>query len=121
MNAAKPLNENIREVRIIDENNDLRPLLDVAGEKFAELIKAVSSTNKAGTLTLKIDVKPSTAGALAVKGDCNAKMPKGMPAESLLWATPDGNLLSEDPKQIRLPLRAAEAPAAPTELKQAAG
>lgn len=102
---AKPINENLRDVRILDDNEDMRPLLDVAGEKFSELIKAVTTTGKAGALTLKIDVKPSTAGALAVKGDVNAKMPKGLPAESLLWPTPDGNLLSEDPKQHKLGLR----------------
>lgn len=118
---AKPLNENIRDVRTLDDDNNLIPLLDLAGDKFAELVKAVTATGKAGSLTLKIDVKPSTAGALAVKGDCNTKLPKGMPAESLLWATPDGNLLAEDPKQIKLPLKAVETPAAPTELKQVAG
>jgi len=104
----KPLNENIRDVRIIDDNNDLRPLLDVAGERFSDLIKAVTDTGKAGALTLKIEVKPSTAGALAVKGDVTAKMPKGLPAESLLWATPDGNLVADDPRQQKLPLRAIE-------------
>lgn len=51
--SAKPIQDNLRTVRIEDDNGDLRPLLDVAGEKFADLIKGVTNHNKAGTLTLK--------------------------------------------------------------------
>ena len=65
---SKPLNENIRALRIETETGDLVPLLDHAGTELAGLIKAVVATNKAGSLTLKIDIKPSTAGALAAKG-----------------------------------------------------
>lgn len=60
---SKPLQDNLRNVRIIDELGDLRPLLDYAGEKLSDLVKAVAEAHKAGTLTLKIEVKPSTAGA----------------------------------------------------------
>ncbi|MDD2663987.1 MAG: hypothetical protein PHD19_09520 [Dechloromonas sp.] len=31
--------------------------------------------------------------------------PKGMPAESLLWPTPEGNLMAEDPRQTTLELK----------------
>ena len=102
---TKPINENLRDVRVENENGDLIPLLDHAGEQFAELIKAIASTNKAGTLTLKVDVKPSTAGAMAVKASVSIKKPKGLPPESLLWATPDGNLVSDDPRQMKMELK----------------
>lgn len=102
---ARPLNENLREVRIETENGDLLPIMDAAGVKFSELVAAVSAINKAGRLTLKIDIKPSTAGAMAVKAEVTIVKPKGLPAESLLWATPEGNLLSEDPRQQKLELR----------------
>lgn len=103
---SKPLNENIRDVRIVTEDGELMPALDHAGNKFADLINTVTSTGKGGSLTLKIEVKPSTAGALAVKADVSVKKPKGKPAESLLWPTPEGNLLSEDPRQTKLDLKA---------------
>lgn len=112
---SKPLNENIRDVRVVNEKGDLHPVLDHAGEKFAELIKAVSSTGKSGSLTLKIDIKPSTAGAMAVKADVKVTMPKSLPAEALLWPTPEGNLLNEDPRQTKLELKPVETQA--TELK----
>ncbi len=102
---TKPLNENIQYVRIETEDGDLVPIMDAAGAKFNELINAVTSHQKAGTLTLKIAVKPSTAGALAVKADVSIAKPKGLPPESLLWATPDGNLIAEDPRQTKLELR----------------
>lgn len=102
---SKPLNENLQAVRIETDEGDLIPVMDFAGQKFADLINAVTAHNKAGTLTLKIGIKPSTAGTLAVKAECNVNKPKGMPAESLLWPTPEGNLLAEDPRQTKLELK----------------
>ncbi len=113
---SKPLNENIQHVRIENEQGDLLPIMDAAGAKFSELVNAVTANNKAGTLTLKIAVKPSTAGALAVKAEVSITKPKGLPPESLLWATPEGNLMSEDPRQTKLELRDVT-PAPARELK----
>lgn len=115
---SKPLNENLRDVRIETEDGDLIPVMDQAGAKFSELIGAVVANNKAGTLTLKISVKPSTADTLAVKSEININKPKGLPAESLLWPTPEGNLLADDPRQKKLELKAA-APEPARELKTA--
>ena len=101
----KPINENLRDLRIENEDGDLIPVLDHAGEEFGKLINAVVTNGKAGAITMKIDVKPSTAGALAVKATVAAKIPKGLPPESLLWPTPYGDLLAEDPRQTKLDLK----------------
>lgn len=114
---TKPLNENLIAVRVETEAGDLVPIMDAAGDKFSELINAVTSHQKVGTLTLKIAVKPSTAGAMAVKAEVSISKPKGLPPESLLWATPEGNLIGEDPKQIKLDLKAVAAEPA-RELKE---
>jgi hypothetical protein len=106
---SKPIQDNLKGVQIVTEDGDLLPALDHAGAKFSELINTVCSTGKGGSLTLKIDVKPSTAGALAVKADVSVKKPKGKPAESLLWATPEGNLMADDPRQTKLDLKAVAA------------
>lgn len=113
---SKPLNENLTSVRVETEDGDLLPIMDVAGSKFSELINAVASHQKAGTLTLKIAIKPSTAGAIAVKADVSITKPKGLPPESLLWATPEGNLIGEDPRQTKLDLKSV-APDPVRELK----
>ena len=102
---AKPIKEHLRSVRIENEAGDLGPLLDDAGEKFAELVRAVNATGKAGSLTMKVFIKPSTAGANAVRGEASIKKPKGLPAESLLWPTPEGNLMDDDPRQSKLELK----------------
>jgi len=102
---SKPINENIRDIRVESEEGDLMPLLDHAGAKFSEVIAAVVANNKAGSLTMKIDVKPSTAGALAVKAEVKITKPKGLPPESLLWPTPEFNLMAEDPRQTKLELK----------------
>lgn len=110
----RPLNENMTGVRIETDEGDLLPVMDVAGSKLCELVDAVSKTQKQGTLTLKISVKPSTAGAMAIKADVTINKPKGMPAESLLWATPEGNLIAEDPRQNKLDLK----PVKPAEVRE---
>jgi len=102
---AKPLNENLKSVLIETEDGDLIPVMDVAGTKFSELINAVTANNKAGKLVVKIDIKPSTAGTLAVKAEVSITKPKGAPLESLLWPTPEGNLMAEDPRQAKLELK----------------
>ena len=102
---SKPINENLRDLRIENEDGDLIPVLDHAGEEFGKLINAVVTNGKAGSITMKIDIKPSTAGALAVKATVATKIPKGLPPESLLWPTPEGNLMAEDPRQTRLDLK----------------
>ena len=91
-------------------------MLDHAGQKFSELVNAVMANNKAGSLTLKIHVKPSTAGALAVRSEVSTVKPKGLPPESLLWPTPEGNLIAEDPRQTKLDLKSV-APEPVRELK----
>ena len=101
----KPINENLRDLRIENEEGDLIPVLDHAGEEFGKLINAVVTNGKAGSITMKIDIKPSTAGALAVKATVVSKIPKGLPPESLLWPTPEGNLMAEDPRQTKLDLK----------------
>jgi len=90
-------------------------MLDEASEKLAELVQAVERTGKAGTLTLTLAIKPAgrAAGTLVISDKIKLTPPKEESAETLLWATPEGNLLTEDPRQQKLELKVADAPAAP--------
>lgn len=87
---------------------DAGMLMDDATEKLAEVVKSVEETGKAGELTIKVKVRKATAGALALEGVVTSKMPPKEKFESLLFATPEGNLLAEDPRQQRLELRQVE-------------
>lgn len=78
-------------------------LIDAA-EQLAELVKAVDSTGKGGTLTIKIAVRKASSQAMAVRGDITVKLPPEQPLEALMFPTPEGNLLTDDPRQSKLPL-----------------
>ena len=93
--------------------------LDEAGEKLAELVAAVDSTGKAGKITLTIAVKKSTKAAMAVTADIKISKPMEAPDATLMFATPEGNLLTEDPRQQKLALK--QVPAATAAPIQKAG
>lgn len=79
--------------------------IDEASDALAEVVKAVDATGKAGSITIKIDIRRATAGAMAVRGAFSVKKPAEQAIEALLFPTPEGNLLTEDPNQKKLDLR----------------
>lgn len=93
--------------------------LDASSDKLAELVSAVETSGKAGSLTLIISVKKATrGGAMLVTGRLKLTKPAEEPMEAMLFATPDGNLLAENPHQQKLDLKVASgASDTPTHLK----
>jgi hypothetical protein len=77
--------------------------LDELGEEFNKLVQAVENTGRAGELTLSIKLKPSTAGAIEVTDLVKVKMPPQQKGTSLFFATPEGNLMRNDPRQKEIP------------------
>lgn len=99
---AKPIFESLRHI-------SGGTFLDEAAEKMAELVHAVDSTRKAGKITLVISLRQATAGAMAISGQIKLSAPKEPATEALMFPTPEGNLLVEDPRQQKLPLKAVPA------------
>ena len=95
---AKPITETLRHL-------GAGCLMDDAAEQLAALVLGVDQTGKPGTLTIKLSLRKATAGALAVTGDVTVKMPATPKIESLMFPTPEGNLLTEDPRQKKLDLK----------------
>ncbi|NIE67443.1 hypothetical protein [Burkholderia sp. Ax-1719] len=96
--------------------------MDQASEELAALVSAVDASGKGGTLTLTIAVKKATrGGAMHIAGKVAVKKPGDEPMEAMLFATPEGNLIAEDPRQQKLDLKqvsgASDAP--PSNLKTA--
>lgn len=83
-------------------------MLDDASEKLAELVKLVDETGKPGSITLKINLRRATAGALAVTHEVTVKKPPEPKVETLLFPTVEGNLLTHDPRQQALDLKTVE-------------
>lgn len=75
--------------------------------------EAAQLTGKPATVTLKITIKPAAQikGAVIVEDDISVKLPKIKNDNSIFYADAEGNLLREDPKQMKLQLKVIEAPA----------
>ena len=98
-----------------------RPMTDVlraiAGGEFlnelsdsmARLVTTVDETGKTGSLVIEIGVKRAArGGAMSVTGKKKLKLPSDSPAESLMFATPEGNLVTESPNQSKLDLKSVD-------------
>lgn len=80
--------------------------IDTASNKLAELVAAVDQSGKQGKVTLDITVKKATrGGAMHITGKVQLTKPAEEAMEALLFATPDGNLVAEDPNQMKLELK----------------
>ncbi len=91
--------------------------LDLASDSLAELVSAVDSTGKPGEITIKINVKKMSKGAMGVIGKLSLRKPQEAPDATLMFPTPDGDLLTQDPRQQNLELRTVPAQAE-TQLKK---
>jgi len=113
---AKPITDTLRQLR-----NGV--FADEAGEALAELVKQVTEHGKGGKMTIELTIKPAGKkhAAVIVTGKHVVKAPQDVPDETLLFPTPEGNLLSEDPRQQKLDLKAVATPSAAAELKTATG
>lgn len=78
-------------------------LSDELTDELKKLVNAVSATEKAGSLTLTLKLSPGKAGQLEIEDDIKLKMPKGNKGTSLMFATVEGNLQRNDPRQLSLP------------------
>ena len=82
--------------------------IDTASDKLAELVAAVDTSGKAGRIDLTISVKKATrGGAMHITGKVKLTKPAEEPMEAMLFATPEGNLVAEDPHQQKLDLKVA--------------
>jgi len=80
--------------------------LDTVSTQFNDLVLTIDAHGGKGELTLKLVVKKATrGGAMLVTGVSALKKPAEDPAEAMLFATPEGNLVADDPRQHKLDLK----------------
>lgn len=87
-------------------------LFSDASYELASLVKAVDQTGKPGKLIIEISLRKLNGLTMAANGKLVVKAPKEPDLETLFFPTPDGNLLTEDPRQGQLKLKAVTAPSA---------
>jgi len=92
---------------IFDTLRDVRAgqLLEDMSTQLAQLVHAVSDTGKAGKLTLVIEVKPfeRAAAAMVIKDSIKLTLPKIDSKGTVMFATPEGALQRQNPRQEDLP------------------
>lgn len=99
--ASRPIADTLRHI-------GAGAFIDQASDELAALVNAVDERGKGGTLTLQISVKKaSRGGAMNVTGKITVKKPAEELMEALLFATPEGNLVADDPHQQKLDLKIA--------------
>lgn len=88
-----------------DTLNALRfgTLSDELTDALQQLTNKCADTGRAGTITLTLALKPGKGGQIEVFDDIKVKLPKEERGSSLMFATPEGNLQREDPRQHELP------------------
>jgi hypothetical protein len=81
--------------------------------EFHSLLCAVNRTGRAGSLTLKISVKPIDKGPsverIEMRDDITLKLPKPERGATFLFLDSANNPQTSDPRQPQLPLRAVPA------------
>ncbi|QKJ67461.1 hypothetical protein HQN60_12515 [Deefgea piscis] len=84
-------------------------LVEDLGEVIRELNTAISlvDNGKGGSITVKINIKPAgrQSGAMRVGYDIKLSKPSQPRRESIMFGTPEGDLLATDPTQRQLDLR----------------
>jgi len=114
--SVRPITDTLRALR----NGHF---IDEASEELARVVSSVAETGKTGKLVIEITVKKAGQGrnsALSVHGVATAKLSKPPVDDTLMFPTPDGNLLTEDPRQQKLDLKVAAVPTADSVTSSAA-
>lgn len=97
--SARPFMDFLR-----DHRNGLTH--DQLSDKLQELVAAVQQEGKKGELVIKIAIKPLGKGdGLEVGAEIVSKPPKETPGASIFFATPENNLVRQDPRQQTMELR----------------
>lgn len=107
----------------IQDLRDGRAHADLSA-KLAELLAAVKTTGKAGSLTFKLKVKPANKGAevdkVCVIDDISTTLPVLEHGDDFFYLTEENELSRNHPRQRSLDLREVVT-TAPTQLKEVQG
>ena len=104
--VSKPQEKTMRLFTDILRDLDMGVAVDDLTTDLTDLVNAVIETGKGGMLTLKIGIKPPArrdSSAVEIGYDIKCTKPKLPAAKTILFATPGGDLVREDPRQASLP------------------
>ncbi len=114
--STTPSSTNHRPDLFVHTLNSLRTgAANDLSDELAAAVEAARTTQKMATVTLVLKIKPEPGmeGVYKIEDEIKSNLPKMPRGSSILFGTPDGNLVDQDPNQQKLELRsvADEAPA----------
>lgn len=80
------------------------------GEAMSNAVKAVLEHGKQAEIAVKLKIQPQNLrdGTIKISHDVSAKLPKERREGGIVYATPDGNIQANDPKQGNLKLKSVD-------------
>jgi hypothetical protein len=72
-------------------------------DKLNKLVQTVLHTGKKGEITMKLKITPDGIGRVKVSDESNVKLPVADMGTTVLFATEQGQLLANDPRQMEMP------------------
>lgn len=97
--SARPFMDFLREHRSGATHDEL-------SDKLQDLVAAVVEEGKGGTLTLSIKISPKGKhDGLEVAAEVKLAAPKPVAGTSIFFASPENNLVRQDPRQATMELR----------------
>lgn len=88
----RPFTDTLTQIRYGELHDELTDALN-------EMVTKTTSANKASSLVLKIAIKPGKGGQIEIVDELKVTLPKEERSHTIMFATPEGNLQREDPRQ----------------------
>lgn len=104
MNTLTPFNQTLAKLNRGELNDELTALL-------ADVIKAVRETRKQGTVTVSLNVamlNSRTEDTIKITPKVSHKIPELDREESIVFSTANGDVLFDDPNQVKMDLKAVD-------------
>lgn len=92
MAGPKPFNDTLVQLRFGELHSELTDAIN-------EIVHKVASTQKAGKLTLTLAFKAGKGGQIEIVDEMKVTLPKEEKGSTIMFATPEGNLQRQDPRQ----------------------
>ena len=92
MSNPKPFNDTLVQLRFGELHMELTDAVN-------EIVNKVAATQKSGKLTLNLAFKAGKGGQIEIVDELKVTLPKEEKGSTIMFATPEGNLQREDPRQ----------------------
>lgn len=100
MSTARPFFDTAREVR-------KGQFLEDCADALHEAVAATEDTGKAAKVVIELTIKPATKGkgTVVIADKVRTKLPELPVGETIMFVTPENNLVPNDPRQQKLDLK----------------